>query len=244
MFRTSLLPLIALAALACDQRPVTDPVLRADGYANAADAAARTYEVTIENLTTGQPFSPGVVVAHSKQVRVFTAGAPASEGIRLIAEQGSPGTAIADLTGAAGVFQVVGTSAPVHRVGGPGPSTLTTQIRAKANADRLSLAVMLICTNDGFAGIDGVKLPGGFEPATFYAMAYDAGTEVNAETSESIVDPCFAIGPVAAAPDGDSRTPEGGVVRMHPGIAGGADLDPTLHGWDDPVARVTVRRVE
>ncbi|MDH4043060.1 MAG: spondin domain-containing protein [Gemmatimonadota bacterium] len=238
------LTLLAVATVACDQESATDPSLRADGYANAADAAARTYDITIENLTSSQPLSPGVVVAHSKQVSLFARGTTASEGIRLIAEQGNPATALADLTGAAGVFQVTGTMAPVHRIGGPGPSTLTTQIAAAANADRLSLAVMLICTNDGFAGLDAVKLPGGLEPATFYAMAYDAGTEVNDETSTSIVDPCFAIGPVSADGDGDSRTAEGGVVGMHAGIGGGADLDPSLHGWSGPIARVTVRRVK
>ena len=239
------LPLVALlaGALACNQESATDPSLRADGYATAAAAATRTYDVTIENLTTGQPLSPGVIVAHTKHTSVFSPGTAASEGLRLIAEQGDPSTAAMDLGGADGVFQVVATSAPAHRIGGPGPSSLTTQLQASANADRLSLAVMLICTNDGFGGLNGVKLPGGFDPATFYAMAYDAGTEVNDETSTSIVDPCFAIGPVSADPDGDSRTAQGGVVLRHAGIMGGADLDPAAHGWDGPVARITVQRV-
>lgn len=239
-----LLALVAIAAAACDRETATDPSLKADGYVNAADAATRSYEITIENLTTGQPLSPGVVAVHGKQAGVFTAGAPASEGLRLIAEQGNPGTAVSDLTGAPGVFQVLGTAAPVHRVGGPGSSTIMTEIAASANADRLSLALMLICTNDGFTGLDGVKLPGGFEPAMYYTQAYDAGTEVNDEASTSIVDPCFAIGPVEAEGDGDGRTAEGGVVMMHAGIAGIADLDPSAHGWSGPIARVTVRRIK
>lgn len=236
--------LIGLATLGCaDDRPLA-PSFRSEGYANAADAAGRTYEVTITNLSSGQPFSPGVVVAHTAQASLFTPGSAASEGVRLIAEMGNPSTAVAELTSAEGVHDVVNTGAPIHRQGGPGPSALSVTLEASANANRLSLAVMLICTNDGFVGLNDVKLPGGFEPSTVYAMGYDAGTEINDEHSTSIVDPCAAIGPVALPADGDSRTPEGGVVTSHGGIVGGGDLDPALHGWTEPVARVTIRRLK
>lgn len=236
--------LAGLATLGCSEERALAPSLRADGYSNAADAAGRSYEVTITNLSSGQPLSPGVVVAHTTQASLFTAGAAASEGLRLIAEMGDPSTALTELTAADGVHDVVNTGAPVHRQGGPGPSSLTVTVSASANANRLSLAVMLICTNDGFVGLNSVKLPGGFQPATVYAMGYDAGTEVNDEQSTSIVDPCGAIGPVALPADGDSRTAQGGVVTMHPGIAGGASLDPAQHGWPEPVARITIRRLK
>ncbi len=134
--------------------------------------------------------------------------------------------------------------APVHRMGGPGPSTLTTTITARANANRLSLGLMLICTNDGFVGLDGVTLPGGSKPRTYYAAGYDAGTEVNDELSANVVDACPAIGPVPGAADGNGRTAEGGIVELHPGIQGGAGLDPAQHGWTEPVARITVRRIK
>jgi len=243
MFRQGLFVLAGLATLGCMQEEMVEPSFRAEGYDNASDAATRVYEITIANLTTGQPLSPGVVVAHTREASLFAPGAAASEGVRLIAEQGDPSAAVGDLSGAQGINQVVNTGAPIHRNGGPGPSSLTISLEASANANRLSLAVMLICTNDGFAGLNSVKLPGGFAPATFYAMGYDAGTEVNDETSTSIVDPCGVIGPVALAADGDSRTPQGGVVTMHPGIQGGGALVPGAHGWTEPVARVTVRRV-
>jgi hypothetical protein len=244
MAKHGLFLLAGLVTLGCVDEPPIAPSLRAEGYANAAEAAGRTYEVTITNLTAGQPLSPGVVVTHTRQASLFTRGSAASEGIRLIAETGSPSTALGELTGAAGVHEVVNTGAPIHRQGGPGPSSLSLTVEASANANRLSLAVMLICTNDGFAGIGSVKLPGGFEPSTVYATAYDAGTEVNDEQSTSIVDPCGGIGPVALPADGDSRTAEGGVVGMHAGIAGGASLDAALHGWTEPVARVTIRRIK
>jgi len=155
---------VAIAALACNDAdsPVDPASLNASaGIDNAADAAAHTYEITVTNLTTGQPLSPGIVVTHDKQASVFTVGMPASDGIRFIAENGDPTTAVTELSGASDIDDVVATTAPVHRVGGPGPTSLTTTVTARANASRLSVALMLVCTNDGFAGLDGVELPGG-----------------------------------------------------------------------------------
>ena len=124
----------------------------------------RVFEVTIKNLTSGQPFSPGVVVSHNPRVKLFRSGDPASAGIKDIAETGDPTAALAALTGAPGIHEVVGTGAPVHRMGGPGPSTLTVEISADSDARYLSMAVMLICTNDGIVGFDRVSLPGGYSP--------------------------------------------------------------------------------
>ena len=247
MFRHLAALLAATAALACgDTDRVVDPALfdASAGVENAADAAHREYEITITNLTSGQPLSPGVLVTHTKQASFFTAGQAASEGLRLIAENGDPSTAAAALMGAPGVDAVVATMAPIHRMGGPGPSSLTSTIAARANANRFSVAVMLICTNDGFTGLAGAELPRGFQPLTYYAAGYDAGTETNDELSANVVDACPAIGPVGGTADGNGRVAEGGVVMMHPGIQGGAFLDPAQHGWTEPVARVTVRRIK
>jgi hypothetical protein len=134
--------------------------------------------------------------------------------------------------------------APVHRLGGPGANTGSVMISAVANANRLSLAIMLICTNDGFTGLESVKLPGGFQPAVYYADGYDAGTEVNDEASASVVDPCGAIGPAGLPADGNARTAEGGLVMHHAGIQGGGDLSPSDHGWANPVAKITVQRIK
>jgi hypothetical protein len=37
---------------------------------------------------------------------------------------------------------------------------------------------------------------------------------------------------------------EGGVVRHHPGIQGGVDLVPAIHGWTDLVAEVEITRTD
>ncbi len=202
------------------------------------------YEVTIVNMSHSQPFSPGVIVTHDASASVFSVGSAASEGIREIAENGNPGPAFDALNGAAGVSAVVNTGAPVFTKNGPGSDKLTTTITADEGADYLSVAVMLICTNDGFVGLDSVKLPKGPETAVFFPGAYDAGTEANDELYTSIVDPCGAIGPVPAPADGmNNRTATDDDIEPHPGISGDGDLDATAHNWRNKVARVTVKRI-
>lgn len=253
MHRNSVLLATSLLTLACaDQSRVTSPVgdvgtpdvapLNAVVQANAA--GKHRYQVTIENLTTGQVFSPGVIVTHTKQASVWEVGAPASEGIRIIAEEGVEATAFSELSGAPGVHEVISTEAPINRIGGPAglPTSRSFMIEASANANRLSVAVMLICTNDGFTGVSGVKLPGGFGAESHLVGAWDAGTEQNNERFNQIVDPCQMAGPVVAPPDGNGRVATSGVITIHPNISGVGDLSMPLHGWQFPVARITIQR--
>jgi hypothetical protein len=232
--------LAVVAAILVDVSIAPAAVTQANG------PGSRTYTVTITNLTSSQPLSPPLIATHSKRVDVFTVGKMASEGIRLIAENGDNSVLAAALNDKhliRDVREVVATDVPVHRAGGPGSSSLTITIDARGNANRLSLATMLICTNDGFTGLDGVKLPGGFAPVTYYAGAYDAGTEMNDEIYTHIVDPCGAIGPVMAPPDGmNLRTPTNANISMHLGIQGGDDLT-AAHDWTDPVVAITIQRV-
>jgi hypothetical protein len=132
------------------------------------------------------------------------------------------------------------------KVVGSFTDTASFEIRAR-EGDRLSLATMLICTNDGFLGLDSVKLPDD-EARTFFLNGYDAGRENNTEVSEHIVDPCSALGPAVLPGDPDGNLESGpGVttdpperIRHHPNIQGGGELSVALHGWSDPVAKVTV----
>ncbi len=217
----------------------------------------RFYIVKLENLTKSQPFSPGAIASHEAHPKhayaryrdagvLFEVGEKASEGIRLIAENGDPSTAVAELVANDRVQQAFATPRPVGCIGcgGPFSNTLTTFIEAKQGHNRLSLAVMHICTNDGFTGLNSARLPYGYRARTFYARGYDSGTEANDELYTSIVDPCGGIGPVAVAGDGENnRTATDDVIRHHPGIQGGADLDPDVYGWYDPVLKVRVKQI-
>ena len=213
--------------------------------ANESSSAERTYRVTIENLTTGQVFSPGVIATHTKKASVWRNGDAASDGIRQIAEDGSEVAEVASLTGVAGVHAVISTGAPINRIGGIAalPQSRSYMIGAAGSANRLSVAVMIICTNDGFTGVSGVKLPGGFKAESHMVGAWDAGTEQNNEKLDQIVDPCGAVGPVASPPDGNGRIATSGVIATHPNIQGVGDLSVEKHGWRGAVARITVQRM-
>lgn len=223
--------------------------------APAAFAHPREYEVTVENLTYGQALSPPVVAAHKRKHVVFDVGQPASVGIREIAENGSNAPLLAQLD--ADPFNVVGGvaegAAPLVPPGVPGDAmfdqSATIGVEAPRNANRLSLATMLICTNDGFTGIDSLALPDQVGQSRVRTTAgYDAHTERNTEDYADLVPPCQGlIGDSSGEPGTGSSNPalaEGGVIAHHAGILGGiGDLDPAIHGWTDPVARVTVKRI-
>jgi len=218
----------------------------------SADAPVATYEVTITNLTGGQPFTPPVVATHRAATGVFTVGQPASFALKEIAENGNIGPMIAQLDADKHVSDSVAAAAPLVPAGLSGSvmfgDSVTLTLTASEGAKFLSFASMLICTNDGFTGVDSLRLPKDVGDAvTVRSAGYDAGTERNTEDFADIVPPCQGlVGVTSGEPGTGTSNPalaEGGVIQHHPGIAGGADLVPAIHGWTDPVAEITVERV-
>ena len=134
----------------------------------------------------------------------------------------------------------------------PGASVITT-VTGRSDAGYLSAAAMLICTNDGFTGVAGLKLPTMIgESAVRSAVAYDAGTERNTEDFADLVPPCQGLRGVSSDDAGTGMSnpdlAEGGVISLHAGIGGNlphSDLTVEAHGWDidAPVAKVTVTRI-
>jgi hypothetical protein len=222
--------------------------------APAALAGEREYEVTVTDLTSGQPLTPPVVATHHGKHAVFDLGQPASVGVREIAENGNSAPLRAFIQAdpldqfagfAEGMEPLVPPETPGEAMGFDQSATLTVEAGRKAN--RLSWASMLICTNDGFTGVDGLELPDKVGKATTERTnAYDAFTERNTEDYADIVPPCQAlIGDSSGEPGTGVSNPalaEGGVITHHAGIQGGADLKPELHGWEDPVATLEVER--
>ncbi len=234
------------------------PALTASAAAlNQQDSNLATYEVTLENLTNGQPFSPPVAVTHSTDVRMFNVDGQASDALAAIAQDGDPMPMVELLNDiASGVTDVVNVGHPLTPSGataileGNEVTESATFTITAAPGDFLSLAAMLICTNDGFVGLDSAALPDVGEEQVFALGGYDAGREENTEVSADLVDPCSALGPVALTgdpngnlDDGDIATGPAQPIAEHPGISGGADLSVDAHGWIE-VATVTIRRVE
>jgi len=209
------------------------------GFASdgAAPASAQTgtvlYRVTIENLTTGQPFSPADVLTHDPSISIYSVGSPASAGIQAIGERGDASVLAAAMHDAPGVTRLV-------TFGGPtlAGATSVGYVTGKPG-DVLSLAMMLACTNDGFVGLSGVALPTSGS-MTVEALGYDAGTEPNTELTEDLADGCGPLSGTNVPADGNAHTDEGGVVAMHPGISGDGDLAEDVYGWDEPSARITI----
>lgn len=237
---------VALAACADAEAPTELQTLKAAAAGHGPGGAA-TYEVTVTNLTSTQPLTPPLAVAHRPALRLFRPGAPASHELQQIAENGNLDPMVALVAGHRHVADfavaVAGDPPPLM----PGAS-VTFTIEAARGAQRLSFVSMLICTNDGFTGLDAIHLPrriGG--TSTTEAGSWDAGTEINTEDFADLVPPCPVLTGVPSMDPGTGMTDPGlaenGVVRPHPGIAGDGDLDPGIHGWTDPVARVEVTRV-
>lgn len=203
-----------------------------------------TFRITLENLAEGQPLSPPVAAAHSRKIAIFERGAIASPELEALAEDGNQIPLFDLLAASRRVRDVIDLGAPLFPAGQPGDAA-TFDLKARA-WDKLSLATMLICTNDGFAGLDAVDLPWRGS-SVFWLNAYDGGTEDNTERTPDIVDPCGAIGPVAFPPDGNENdavdTMPRELIAIHPNIQNVGDLVPPFHSWVLPIARVTVTRV-
>jgi hypothetical protein len=213
-----------------------------------ADPAPAIYQVTIKNLTAGQPLTPPLVVTHRRPVQLFEVGSAASFGLKEIAENGN----LAPMLEAVGANKHVD-DVVVAVAGDPPPllpnGEVTFEITASRGAKYLSFAAMLICTNDGFTGLAGVRLPKQVgDSLTLETNGYDAGTEINTEDFADIVPPCPALTGVPSADPGSGTSnpalAENGVISHHPGILGGVDLDPALHGWSDPVTQVVIERID
>lgn len=206
--------------------------------ATGGGAHSYTYEVTVENVSGNQTLTPVVAATHNRWFRAFKTGREASNGIQQLAENGGVPVLADELATNSNVetVAVIG-GAPLA----PGESA-TSMISTDRYHRRFSVAAMLICTNDGFAGRSSVNLPRGFgNERTFYARAYDAGTEINTEDYDNLVPPCDGLGQSGAS---EADLAENGVVRRHRGIVGGiGDLTVADHGWDEPVLKVTVKRV-
>lgn len=214
-----------------------------------------TYEVTITNLTMGQPFTPPVLATHRQSTQLFAVGDPASNGVQQVAENGAVPVLVDELNGNRHVEDVQVGAAPLVPAGVPGsgvgPVSDTYTITAARGAKVLSIVSMLVCTNDGFAGLNSVRLPKKVgDSTTVYLNAYDAGTEINTEDFADIVPPCQGLIGVTSDDSGAGMSNptlvEGGVVHPHQGIQGGSDLlaYPGIHGWTDPVGEVVIVRVD
>jgi hypothetical protein len=129
----------------------------------AVAGSTRTYEVTIQLVTGGQPLTPPLIATHAGGTDVFSVGQPASFGVKEIAENGNLAPLIIALGADPKVSDVVVAAAPLVPPGSPEFGTFSDRVTLTIDADPgaryLSYEAMLICTNDGFTGLDRLLLP-------------------------------------------------------------------------------------
>jgi hypothetical protein len=218
-------------------------ILAAFMFASSSTFAGghKTYEVTITNLTNSINFTPILVASHKKGLApLFVLGSPASDELTAIAEGGDTGPLTATLEADSDVVDVQKSGDLL----GPGAS-VTVIVSAEKGAKHISVASMMLPTNDGFIALNGVKAPKK-GTATFYSHGYDAGTEINDEDCDNIPGP--TCGGEGLSPDVDGE----GYVHIHRGMHGiGDSTDPDVtflaedvYDWRNPVAKITITLVK
>lgn len=209
---------------------------------------AQQLDITITNLTQGMHYTPLIVAAHTSDVALFTLGQSASPELQSMAEGG-------DIAGLTTLLTGVNADISSNPAGGllaPAQSTTTMLTTSDGNM-YLSVAAMLLPTNDGFVALNSWKIP--TDVGTYKVMlnAYDAGTEANDEIINGGGMP--GVAGIPAAPGGNAGMGASGVtsveanstVHIHRGnlgdddLTGGiSDVDNTVHRWLNPVAVVTI----
>lgn len=209
------------------------------GSGGKDEAQMSTLRVTVTNLTASQPMSP-LLVAVNKGAVGWQAGMSASQGLERLAEGGDGSVLAAELAAAGGIADASGSAA----VAPGGSDSVELSYRSDAQAT-LTLATMLVNTNDAFTGLTGLPVgalaPG--ESLSRVLAAWDAGTEDNDEAAGTLPGP--ADGGEGFNP---ARSDALDAVRVHAGVVSHDDglvtsVLGSKHRFDNPVLQVTIERV-
>lgn len=202
---------------------------------HAQEAETRAYEVKITNITAANQFTPVLAVAHSRRASLFTPGNVPRTALAVLAETGNTADLQARLIGNGNVGTAetfTPDNSPLTFAG----ETLEFTIEADDSYRYFSMASMILPTNDSFAALDTVTLPTSGS-ASYYALGYDAGSEMNDELCVNIPGPtCGGSGEFSGL-NGE------GFVHISRGIHGIGDLDPSVYDWRNPIAKVEITRV-
>lgn len=194
-----------------------------------------SYQVTVTNLTYAQPMSPVAVVLHNEG-NLFMLGESASNAIEVMAE-GGDNSGLLEL-------DVALSSASSEGILMPGASATVDVEVTDTMPMSISLATMLVNTNDAFTGVNAISLADleVGESISLVTSSYDAGTEANSEMAGTIPGP--ADGGEGYNEVRDDRID---MVTMHSGVVSQDDGLTTsvltqAHKFDNPTMRVSITR--
>ena len=235
--RLATIGLVGLLGAACDSDDSVPPP------PPPPPPAMASFDVTVTNLTNGQPLSPVAVIAHQDAFAVFTIGAAATAGLETLAEGGDNSALIAEATADAGVMA---TASGAAAIGPAGMETINIEVlESELPGLLLSVSSMLVNTNDAITGINGASVAdlAAGESLAWRGIAYDAGTEANTEAAAHIPGPAGGGEGFNAARDDIADR-----VTMHTGVVSQDDAFATSdltgqHRFDNPVAQIRVERI-
>lgn len=206
----------------------------ADNDIETGDTAeSYVYEVTLSNITQGQIFSPPALTTHAAGVTLWEAGKTASVALETLAESGDSSELIAlnsieqSQVGSSGIA--------------PGDAQTFTLELSDSDSMSISLASMLVNTNDGFTGITNLDISNLALDESYQQtlMTYDAGTEENDE---------LAVPGVGGEAFNASREGDVDRVAVHAGILTEHELSSSIlqpeHKFDNPTAQLIITRVQ
>ncbi len=201
-----------------------------------------TYQVTVTNLTYAQPMSPVALVLHNEG-QLWSIGEMASVALENLAESGDNSAVLAEsivLSGQGGAGLLL-----------PGMSEMLDVSYTVTDVNNapmmLSLATMLVNTNDAFTGINALavnNLAVG-ESISLTTSSYDSGTEKNSELMTTIPGPAgggTGEGFNAERDDIDKVAMHSGIVSADDGLIVSALTQG--HRFDNPTLAVMVTRTE
>ena len=213
------------------------------GDSNSNNDPAKTYKVTVSNVTANQPFSNAAVIIHMPAYHAFQAGQAASVALERLAESGSNRRLLSEASdNAAYVASKSGSSEIL-----PGKSeTINVSVPLDANGFKISIASMLVNTNDAFAGVSSNKIAdlAVGESFAIHIPVWDSGTEANDESADAIPGPAGGGQGFDASREGDVN-----FVAIHQGVVTQADGFATSalnesHRFNNPVGLLRVERTE
>jgi len=196
------------------------------------------FQVDVTNLTHNQAISPVGVILHRSSYQPFTAGATASPALEVLAEGGNNSPFLNEASANEAVLDTAAGAAAIA----PGGSE-RFMLTGVVSADKLSLAGMLVNTNDGFAALNSADLSqlGVGNSVIFHANVFDAGTEANDEMAGNL--------PGQGGEGLNDARNDRNFVIVHPGVIGMMDglatsaLDQSYR-FDNPAVKVEVTRLQ
>ena len=194
------------------------------------------YSITVTNLTYAQPLSPVAVALHG-EAKMWQVGQSASVALEKLAEGGDNTDFIALETNLASTSS----EGPVP----PGSSVTLDITTTEPAATYLTIATMLVNTNDAFSGLTGVDISTLTldQEKSWQLSVYDSGTEQNSEAAGTIPGPAdTGIGYDAARNDIDLVGYHSGVVSQDDGLS--SSVLTQAHRFDNPAVKLTITRTK